>query len=56
MYINLVAKKLGQPFSTIHADSISAKKQKKAMMARWGFVWLVLTLWPLLEQGCSSAA
>lgn len=56
MYINLLAKKLGQPFSEIHAYSISGKKQKTAMMAWWVFVWLVLILQPLLEQGCSSEA
>lgn len=40
MYINLLPKKLGQPFSEIHADSISANKQKKVMMVCCVFVWI----------------
>lgn len=31
-YVSLLAKKLGQPFTEIHADTISASKQKKAVM------------------------
>lgn len=37
MYINLLAKKLGQPFSEIHADSISANKQEKGDDGMTGF-------------------
>lgn len=32
IYVSLLAKKLGQPFTEIHADTISANKQKKAVM------------------------
>lgn len=39
-YISLLAKKLGQPFTEIHADSTSANKQKKAVMV-WGGICLV---------------
>lgn len=49
IYSNLPAKKLGQSFSEIHADQISANKQKKAMIVWCGFVYSFLTLQLLLE-------
>lgn len=55
-YIHLLAKEPGQPFPEIHADSLSTNVWKKAEMVWWGFIWLVLILQPLLEQGSSSEA